>query len=169
MGLIVTGWAVFFYIVSPSIVVQTIGIQNAYAVVFVLGVICGFSSLTTSTFYIAIAALSNGGAQPLLLGLSGGLGLCISDAAFYLFIRKGTSIVVDTRWLRVSQSIARWIHLMPDWILFPSIFLYSTFAPIPNDIILAALAVAGTPLKRIAPWLFLGDIASALLLAYLTH
>ena len=158
----------FFYFVSPTTLVEKIGIQNSYIVVFVLAVICGFSSLTTTTFYVAIAALSHGGAHPLLLGLSGGLGLCISDFAFYFFVRTGTP-VIDKHWKKVSDFVKRLIGAMPDWLLYPFIFVYSTIAPVPNDILLIALAVGGTPFKKIAPFLFAGDIASTILLAYLSH
>lgn len=164
----IVGWAAFFYFISPDEVVRVIGIQNSYLVVFILAVICGFSSFTATTFFVAIAALSQGGANPLLLGLSGGVGLCVSDFAFYFVVSRGTP-VIDKHWKKLSTFLRHWITVLPDWIIYPFIFLYSTFAPLPNDIILVALAFGGYPFKKIAPFLFLGDIASAILLAYVAH
>ncbi len=166
--LTIVGWALFFYFIPPITVVKKIGLQDSYIIAFVLAVICGFSSLTGTTFYVAVAALAHGGANPLILGLVGGLGLCISDFAFYFVVCKGTH-VIDTHWANVSNFIKRWIQVLPGWLLYPFIFLYSTFAPVPNDVMLVTLAVGGIPFKKIAPFLFAGDIASTILLAYLSR
>jgi len=166
--LVIVGWAIFFYFIPPTMVVEYIGLQNSYIVAFVLAVICGFSSITGTTFYVAVAALSHGGANPLILGIVGGLGLCISDFAFYFVVSKGTH-VIDKHWEKLSNFIKRLVKSMPNWAIYIFIFLYSTFAPIPNDIILVALAIGGTPFKKIAPFLFAGDVASTILLAYLSR
>ncbi len=168
MLLVIVGWAVFFYYVSPTTVVNKIGLQDSYLIIFVLGVICGFSSVTGTTFYVAVAVLANGGANPFILGIVGGLGLCISDFAFYFVISKGTP-VIDKHWAKLSNFIKRWLKLLPDWAVHLFVFLYSAVAPIPNDVILVTLAVGGTRFKKIAPYIFAGDIVSVLLLAYLTR
>jgi hypothetical protein len=165
---IIIGWAVFFYYISPTALVQKIGIQNSYLVAFFLAVICGFSSLTGATFYIALAALSHGGANWIILGLVGGLGLCVSDFAFYFVISKGTH-VVDKHWVKLSTFIKKWIEKVPLGVMYGVIFLYSAFAPIPNDIILVALAVGRTSFRKIAWVLFAGDMTSTIILAYLSR
>lgn len=165
---IIIGWAIFFYFVPPDVLVSKIGIQNSYLVAFVLAVICGFSSITGSTFYVAIAALAHGGADPLILGVVGGLGLCISDFAFYFVVTKGTH-VIDKHWQKLSNFIKRSVKIMPEWAVSVFVFLYSAFAPIPNDVVLVALAVAGVSFKKIAPYLFIGDLVSTLLLAYISQ
>ena len=165
---IIAGWAILFYFISPKTLVGDIGIQNSYIVVFVLGIICGFSSATSSTFYVAVAALSHGGAHPLVLGLSGGLGLCISDFAFYFVVSRGTQ-TIETEWKSVSDFIKKWMKKAPTIAVYPFVFVYSAFSPLPNDIILVVLAVAKTPFKNIAPFLFAGDIVSTIILAYISH
>lgn len=164
---VLIGWAIFFYYVSPTVIVDYIGVKNAYLVAFILAVICGFSSLTGSTFYVALAALSHGGANPIILGLVGGIGLCISDYAFYFVASKGTS-VIDTHWKKTTAFIRTWIYRVPDWLLYTIVFVYSAFAPIPNDVMLVALTLSDRPFKKFGPYLFAGDIASTLLLAYIT-
>lgn len=164
--LITVGWGVFFYYVSPTTVVAKIGIQNSYLVAFMVAVICGFSSITGTTFYVTIGALSNGGANPLLLGIIGGIGVCISDTAFYFLVSKGTHIV-DKHYQKFSNFIKKWVKIVPGWVVNIGVFIYSGFVPIPNDVLLVALALAGTPFKKVAPYLFAGDIVSTLLIAYL--
>lgn len=166
--LVVLGWVVFFNYVSPTAVVEKIGIHNSYLVAFFLAVICGFSSLTGTTFYVAIAALAHGGVNPALLGIIGGLGLCISDAAFFYVISKGTH-VIDKHWESFSNFLKKHIKSAPDWLLYLFVFIYSGFIPIPNDVMLVTLAIGGTKFKKFAPYLFAGDIVSTLLLSYVAR
>ncbi len=168
MLLITVGWAVFFYFVSPTTVVEKVGIQNSYLIVFVLGVICGFSSFTSSTFYIVVIAAASGGSNPLIVGLCGGVGLCISDSAFYFVVSKGTHII-DKHWKKLTNFLKKWMKWLPDWIVYSLVFLYSAFVPMPNDIMLVTLAISEYPFKKISPFLFIGDISSVILLAYISH
>ncbi|MDB5260459.1 MAG: hypothetical protein JWN37_690 [Candidatus Nomurabacteria bacterium] len=166
--LILIGWAILFNIVSPAVIVQKIGIQNAYIFAFVLAVICGFSSITGATFYAAVLTLASGGLNPLILGIVGGLGLCISDFAFFFVVSHGTA-VIDKHWEGLSTFIKKWLSRMPAWFIYIFVFLYSAFAPIPNDIMLVSLAIGKTSFKKFAPYLFLGDIVSVIVLAYIGY
>jgi hypothetical protein len=166
--LITVAWVVLFRYVSAEGLVQKIGIENTYLVAFLLAVFCGFSSFTGSTFYIALGALAHGGANPLFLGLAGGVGLCISDYAFYYIVTKGKH-VIDRHWTKLSTWIRTKIESAPQWVMNLFVFVYSGFFPVPNDVMTVTLAVGGTPFRKIAPYLFAGDIVSTLLLAYLSR
>jgi hypothetical protein len=163
---ITIGWGVFFYFVSPEVIIEKIGLQNSYIVAFIISAICGFSSITSTTFYVTIGALAKGGANPLLLGIAGGLGVCLSDFVFFYIISKGTT-VIDKHWKKLTDFMKRMIAKMPEWLLFVFVFAYSGFFPAPNDILLVGLAFSGIPFKKIMPYLFAGDIVSTLLIAYL--
>lgn len=166
--LIIGGWIVFFHYISPEALVKKIGVENTYLVTFLLGVLCGFSSVTGTTFYVAVGTLAYGGANPLLLGIIGGMGLCISDFAFYYFISRGTH-VIDKHWVKTSRFIKRFVTAMPRPVTYLFVFLYSAFVPIPNDIMLVTLAIGRTRFAKIAPFLFSGDIVSTIILAYLAQ
>lgn len=165
---VIIGWALFFRYIPPEEFVSMIGVQNSYLIAFSLAVICGFTSLTGATFYITLAALAHGGASPLVLGLIGGIGLCISDAIFFYFISKGTH-VIHRHWGGLATRIMYWMDTSPQWAVPLFIFGYSAFVPIPNDIVLVTLAVGRRPFKKIAPYLFVGDIVSTLLISYLSY
>jgi hypothetical protein len=164
--LITVGWGVFFYYVSPTTLVTKIGIDNSYLVAFFVAVICGFSSVTGTTFYVTIGALSNGGASPLLLGIIGGIGVCISDTAFYFLVSKGTHII-NKHFIKFSNFIKKWVKIVPSFVVNIGVFIYSAFIPIPNDVLLVTLSLSRVPFKKVAPYLFAGDIVSTLLIAYL--
>jgi hypothetical protein len=167
-AIFVLAWIALFNYISPAAIVEKVGAKNAYLVSFLLAVICGFSSFTGTAFYAAIATFSHGGVHPLLLGLVGGIGLCISDFAFFYVVSKGTH-VIDKHWEKFSRFIRNLAHSAPDWLLYVFVFIYSGFFPIPNDILIVALALGGIRFRKIAAYLFAGDIVSTLLLAYIAH
>lgn len=166
--LITMGWILLFRYVTPEEIVEKLGVQNTYLVAFVVALLCGFSSFTGSTFYLLIGTLAYGGANPILLGLVGGVGLCISDSLFYYIVTKGRH-VIDRHWVKLSSWIKEKLERAPKWAINSFVFVYSGFFPVPNDVMTAALAVGGTPFMRIAPYLFAGDIVSTMLLAFLAQ
>lgn len=164
--LILIGWAVFFHFYPVEKLVNDIGIENTYFAAFSLAVIGGFSSLTGTSLYAALIGLARGGVNPIALGLIGGLGLFISDSLFYLlatkirhFIKLGTN-----KWERLFRRIWTWVYRMPHWVVYAGIFCYCAFAPIPNDILLAVLALSSYSYRQFAVFIFLGDMTMTLLL-----
>jgi hypothetical protein len=168
MLIVTVGWAVFFHFVSAESVVAKIGIQNAYAVAFIVSTICGFSSITSSTFYIVIAALTKGGANFFLIGIFGGVGVCLSDFIFYYVVSKST-YVIDKHWNKLTLYTKCIITFVPKWVLYALVFVYSGFFPLPNDVLLVALALGKIPFKKVMPYVFAGDIVSTLIIAYLAR
>lgn len=166
--LITASWILLFRYTSPEQIVERLGVQNTYVLAFIMAILGGFSSFTGSTFYLLIGTLAYGGANPLLLGLIGGTGLCISDSLFYYIITKGRH-VVDHHWTKLSTWIKDKLSRAPSWVINSFVFIYSGFLPIPNDVMTATLAIGGTPFMKIAPYLFAGDIVSTVLLAYLAQ
>lgn len=166
MLFIVTVWLAVFYFFSPETFIDYIGIEYAYVVIFLIALVCGFSSVTGSAFYVAIVTLSTHGANTLLLGLAGGVGLALSDGLFFYVLTVGVKHL-DTSKSWLIQKIRLVVHAVPSWALGMSIYIYCALSPIPNDVMLAALACSGIHGRSIAPYVFLGDISSALLWAYI--
>jgi membrane protein DedA with SNARE-associated domain len=72
---------------------QRLGYRILILVAFLVSAVCGFSSITSTTFYVTIGALAKGVASPLFVGLAGGTGVCLSDSIFYYVISKGSSVI----------------------------------------------------------------------------
>lgn len=163
-------WALFFHYYPVDQLVSDIGIQNTYFAAFMLAVIGGFSSVTGTSLYAALIALAHGGVNPYILGLIGGLGLFISDSLFYFVATKMRSVItgVTNRWERLFRRVWQWTYRMPKWAVFLAIYCYAAFAPVPNDIMLAVLALSSYKYKDFALYLFLGDLTMTLLLTTLS-
>lgn len=166
--LVLIGWAVFFHFVPPEEIIDTIGIKNTYLAAFILAVVGGFSSITGISLYAALIGLSNGGADPLWLGLSGGIGLFISDSLFYYIISRWREHIkkIIKKWEEVFNKLQYYIRVLPDWLVYTIVFSYVAFAPIPNDILLAVLAVSGYHYRQLFIFILAGDITMSLLLTF---
>lgn len=163
---ILIGWAVFFHYYPVEEIVNDIGVQNTYLATFLLAAIGGFSSITGTSLYAALIALSKGGMSPIVLGIIAGLGLFLSDTVFYFIMSKLRLMISGSvgKWERVFRNMWKWIYHTPPWIVYGGIFLYTAFVPIPNDILLAVLALSRYSYKQFAPFILLGDLTIAIVL-----
>lgn len=168
IGALLAAWAIFFHFYPVEELVNDIGIQNTYFVAFMLSVIGGFSSITGTSVYAALVALAHGGVNPLILGIVGGLGLFVSDSIFYIVAVKLRSIIthITSKWDRMFRKIWRLMYKLPPYAVYIGVFLYAAFSPLPNDIMLAVLALSNYKYRQFAPFLFLGDMGIALTLTY---
>lgn len=162
---LVVAWIVLLLYVPTDEIVAYIGVSNTYLVVCIFGVVAGFSSLGGGSFYAAIATFAAGGANPLLLGIAGGIGLFVSDSFFYYVARRGVEAFEENT-KGASVWLARKIERLPRSAVLGAVYIYSAVIPIPSDIMLAALALARYPYKGFAPLLAAGDLTFALILAF---
>jgi hypothetical protein len=165
-GLLLLVWVFFFIFVEPEAVVARVGIENTYFVAFILAVIGGLSALTGTSFFLAVATFAGSGANPLLLGIIGGLGIFISDTIFFLLAKYGVEVFKD----RIAPT-SRWLTTKIEGLgvgaVLIFVYLYIGFTPLPNDILMVALALSGMTYRRLAPVLILGSITVVTLTAYL--
>ena len=167
--LILALWALFFHYYPVDQLVDKIGIQNTYLAAFLLAVVGGFSSITGTSLYAALIALAHGGMNPVALGLIGGVGLFISDSIFYFVAHRMRDVIahVTSSWERLFRKMWRFTYIMPNWLVFGVIFLWSAFSPLPNDILLAVLALSSYSYRQFAVFLFAGDLTMTLLLTHI--
>ncbi|HYC83158.1 MAG TPA: hypothetical protein VEB60_01255 [Candidatus Paceibacterota bacterium] len=166
IGIVLAAWAAFFYFVPPETVISRIGVHNSYLASFLIALLGGFSSITGASFYAAVITFAKGGADPLLLGLAGGLGLFASDSLFYWAASKGKDLV-GQRWRKLFQRLEQWVSRVSSPLAYLGIFAYTAFAPMPNDVLLAVLAASSFSYRKFAWALLAGDLSMALLLSHL--
>ena len=146
-------------------IVDYIGVENAYLISFLLAVFGGLSAVTGLSFFASVATFSSGGADPFLLALFGGLGVFLSDSIFFLAARYGVEILK-----KKAKPLSLWlVSKMEKFslnMILIGVYVYIGFTPLPNDILMIALAFIGTPFKRLAPVLMAGSITIVFLTAY---
>lgn len=168
LALFFLAWVALLRVISPTEVVAAIGAENVYIVTFLLAVVAGASSLTSTTFYATLATLAAGGSNPLLLSLSGGVGLFVSDTIFYYVALYGRR-AAEVHWRSVVERITHTINKLPAWAVFGSVYVYTGLTPLPADILLAALAFSDMDYKRFMPYLLAGNITLVFVIGYLTQ
>lgn len=156
------------FFISPTKIVEYVGVENSYIVVFIMAAVGGLSTLTGTSFFTAIATFSTGGSDPLLLGLFGGLGIFISDTVFFHLAQYGKESIPE-KWNTKINRFAAWTKRVPAWVSLLAIYIYLGFTPLPNDLLMIALVVAGFSYKKIFLVLLAGSITIATLVAYLAR
>lgn len=166
--LILAGASASIAVLGPEAIVAHIGATNAYLSVFLLAIIGGLSTLTSTSLFTAIATFSVGGAHPILLGLFGGTGIFISDTVFFHAARYGKTSL-PAHWERRVTRLFSWLHTLPRWGAMALILAWIGFSPLPNDVLMVALAAAGYRYAQVAPLLLAGGLCIATLTAYLAR
>ena len=151
--------------VTPKEIVDYIGVENTYFVSFLLAVFGGLSTVTGISFFTSVVAFSSGGANPFLLGLFGGLGIFISDAIFFFVARYSVQVLRENIKPVSLRFVSKMEKVSPSLILF-GVYLYIGLTPLPNDILMIALAFLGISFKRLAPVLLAGSVTVVMLVAY---
>jgi hypothetical protein len=166
--LLLAGVSAAIAIAGPEAIIATIGVQNAYLSVLLLAAIGGLSTLTSTSLFTAIATFSIGGAHPLLLGLFAGVGIFVSDTVFFHVAQYGKASLPQ-HWEQRLSRLFSWLHTLPPWLSGALVLAWVGFSPLPNDVLMVALAAAGYRYRRVGPLLLAGGICIATLTAYLAR
>jgi hypothetical protein len=165
---IIAAWSVFLVFVPSQTIVDYIGIENTYIAAFLLAAIGGISTLTSASFFTAIATFAAGGASPLLLGLFGGVGAFFSNTLLYFLLVYGKRTLTQ-KWKAFVDRLGKKLEQLPVPLVLLGVFIYSGFTPFPDDILLAVLAISSYTYPRFAPFLFAGNLTIVMLVAYLAQ
>lgn len=153
----------FFLAVSPQSIVESLGVENSYLLVFLLASFGGLNAFSSPIVYTSIATFAAGGANPWLLGLAGGLGIAIGDMLLFYLFTAGR--VTAERMLHTDlERLAAWRERTPHWLQVLALYGILGFTPVPNDLVMAAVVVMRFRARTIGPLL----IASGITLATLT-
>lgn len=149
---------------GPERIVEMLRLGNLYEVVFALAVLGGSSSLSIAPFYSFVIICAAGGASVPLLAVLGGVGLAISDSFFFYLGFRGKRML-SIRVQRRVASFSSWVAEQPRWKASLTIYAYIALTPLPNDVLMFALAIINYPFRRFLPLVVLGDVMFVFLLA----
>lgn len=159
-------WSLLLSFFGPQELVGRIGIENTYLVAFLMAVFGGLSSLTGASFLTVIATFAEGGSNPALLGLAGGTGLFISDSVFYWVARHSID-KLEHKLTRLTGWLRDRIQRLPLWAVLLGAWAYMSLTPLPGDLLMIALALAGIRYRYLAPVIFAAGVTVVVLVSYI--
>lgn len=157
-------WSIALFFIDVGVFIQAIGIQNAYIILFLVALVSGTSFLTSASFYAVFISYANADLMPLALGIVGGLGMTIGDSIYFYVSRKAGDVMRLSK-NRTYDRIFKYISKLPHWGVYLFTYLYTSFSPFPNDILMVALGVLQFRYSRIIPIIIIGNITLLTLIA----
>jgi len=157
MIVIFVGWSILIYAYSPVEIIRFIGIKNSYLLMFVLGLIGGTSIFFPLPYYLFEFTLAAGKINPLVLGISTGLGVIAGETTSYLIGYTGRE-VLSGRMVKFAEKVNIWCSSKHSWLVPIALFFYGIFIPFPNDLIIIPLGVARYPYWKMMIPLGVGNI-----------
>lgn len=161
----VAAWTWLLSTVGAERLVEYIGVENGYLVMFIVAFFGGLSTFTSVTYFATLLTLASAGLNPLFLALASSLGVSIGDVIFYYIGSLGLREVAAGRLQQWIVRVSSWLEHKPRLFIFAVVYAYAAFTPLPNDVLAMMLGAARQPLRLILPALILGNFTLVLLLA----
>ncbi len=157
-------WAIFLFNVDVNVLVESMGIRNMYLVLLLVAVLSSTSFLTSASFYATFFAYLGAGFDPVIISVVGGVGMAVGDSLFF-FISRHAGDVMSMSNSKIYNKMFKYVTKLPSWGVYLFTYLYASFAPIPNDILIVMLGVLKFRYSRIIPIIIVGDITLLFLIA----
>ena len=154
-------------LIDPVALVESMGEEWVYVVLFLSGLVTGVSTFTSGPFYLALIVAISGGLNPFLVALVVAPAISITDLVFLGLVSTTTDLISEkAKWLRKFDE---WLDKQPHWIIKTITFLYFAIAPVSSDIFLSLLGLANIKPKDIYPYVFIGNIIFFIWLGFLVQ
>lgn len=151
--------------IPSETLIEFVGSENAYILMFVLGMIGGFSTFVGIPYHFILMSFAAGGISPVFLGIVTATGVMIGDSTMYM-IGKSIKGSLSPKILNAVNKLGEYLEIHPR-LITPALVLYGTFSPFSNDFIVASLSIIGRSyLKTIIP-LTIGNIFYNIGIAYI--
>ncbi|MES2749546.1 MAG: VTT domain-containing protein [Patescibacteria group bacterium] len=162
VGLIVS--IIFIFFIGVDALVDSIGVQNAYLLMFLVAALGGLSTFNSVPYLAVLMVLANTGVNPIMLGLASAVGVMCGDSFSYFLGRRGGTVIPDS-FQYVFVHIKNFALQHPR--LFPGFcFFYGAFCPLSNDFVTIASGIAQISYKKVMVPLALGNIVFNIGFAY---
>ena len=162
------GFSFVFYYLSPARVIGLIGVENAYALIFILALLGGLTTFSGIPYHVVLVTLATGPLNPFFLGLATSIGVILGDSTSYYVGYQGRflmSLRMQRMLDRVTSVRERHPRLLP--VLF---LLYGSLSPFSNDVITIPMGLLRYPFWRVMLPLAIGNlifnVSLALIAAY---
>ncbi len=160
----VAAWVILLHYISPTELVNIIGVHNGYLVMFLIALFGGVSSFTAVSFVATALTLSAGGLNPIILALASGVGTTLSDSLFFLIGKHAHTVIESPKLSRLIDKTAIWLNDRSRLVVGLFIYLYTGFTPLPTDVLTILLGVTRQPYISIIIPPVLGNITFTFLI-----
>lgn len=157
--------SVIFLKWDASEIVEMIGVENGYAIMFLVSLFGGVSSIGGVAYFTTILTLSGGGLEPIFLALLSGAGVSVGDTLYFYFGKHGKKTLDRYRFRDIVERFTQWLDKKPRWFVPVSIFIYTGFTPLPNDILAVAMGATDRRYIPVISSLVLGNITLTYIVA----
>ncbi|HIP50319.1 MAG TPA: hypothetical protein EYG99_02615 [Candidatus Pacebacteria bacterium] len=161
-------WAIFLFNIDIDVLVESMGVKNMHLILFLVAVLSSTSFLTSASFYVTFFAYVSAGFNPLIISIVGGAGMVVGDVIFF-FISRHVGDVMSMSNIKLYKKMFKYVSKLPTWGVYLFTYLYASFAPTPNDILILILGALKFKYSRIIPILIVGDITLLFLIAKGIH
>lgn len=145
--------------------IDMVGSDNAYIMMFALGMIGGFTTFTGIPYHFVLMSLAAGGLSPIWLGICTAIGVMLGDSTMFV-IGKQLKDSLSPRIRATIDRFSTWLLSHPRMVT-PALVAYGTVSPFSNDFVVASLSMGGYGYWRTIVPLTIGNIFYNIALAYL--
>jgi membrane protein YqaA with SNARE-associated domain len=157
---------IFIFFIGPEALVDYIGLQNAYGLMFLVAAIGGLSTFNSVPYLAVLFVLANAGVNPFLLGLVSAVGVMCGDSFSYVLGRSGETVIPES-FKFVFANIKSFAQNHPK--LYPLFcFVYGALCPLSNDFVTIASGIAKIAYKKVMVPLALGNVVFNIAFAYVS-
>jgi len=149
-------WSSLIYYFGAQKIVDFIGINNSYLVLFFIGAFGGLSLIAATSYYASLATFASAGLNPILLGILGGIGITIGDSFYYYFGKKSRGSI-PPKLQKISDKFYAWLTKRRYFIPIAA-FIYFAFTPFPNEFVTIPLGNSGYSYRKLVILLLIGNL-----------
>lgn len=151
--------------VSPEQIINTIGVNNAYLLIFFLAFLGGVSTFSSVPYHLVVVSMAAGGLNPFVLGVSAASGVMLGDSTSYYLGHRG-SLFIPKQFQKFFSRLHTLIIHHPK--LFPWFcFLYGMLIPFSNDFITITAGLIRFPFWKVILPLGIGNLLFNTAIAYI--
>lgn len=154
-AVILLGWWFSFQLGDNKQVIEIVE-RYGYAGIFVIAIVSGFNLIVPIPAISFLPLYVASGLSLFLVFLTIAVGVTIADTVAY-YIGHFGRIAASGEIARIIQRLIKWReknHALPYIILF----LFATFAPLPNEVLLIPMGLLGYRLAYVLPIVFTGNL-----------
>ncbi len=150
------GFSILFYSLSPEVIIEYIGVENAYLFIGILAFLGGVTTFSGIPYHIVLMSLALGGLNPFILGAVTAGAVMAGDATSY-YLGTQTRSLLSKRMDEWLESL-RMVYTNYPRLLPAVFFLYGCFIPFSNDVITIPMGMLGYPFWKVIIPLGLGNL-----------